>query len=103
MGVRALMSQGHTLGTQSALCFTVYTFFFFLVPQFGFSAPTFEGTESINGVAGTVNAEVMITNGVTIAEDRAVVVNCIPSATGSASTGMCSCSSLIDFLLNNHS
>ena len=33
-----------------------------------------------------MNAEVIITNGVTIAEGRTVVVNCI-TATGSASTG----------------
>ena len=58
-------------------------------PEFGFSAPTFEGTESIDGVAGTVSAEVVITNGVTIAAGLSVTVNCMTTATGSASTGEC--------------
>ena len=35
-----------------------------------------------------MTAEVIITNGVTIAVGHTVVVNCIPSAIGSASTGM---------------
>ena len=62
-------------------------FTFIPVPEFGFSAPTFDGTESTSGVAGTVNAEAVITNGVTIAAGRTVVVTCIPTATLSASAG----------------
>ena len=57
-----------------------------VVLEFGFSSPSFNGTESTDGVAGTVNAEVVITNGVTIAVGRTVVVNCIPSATGTTAT-----------------
>ena len=57
------------------------------VPEFGFSSPTFDGMEGSNGVPGTVNAEVAITNGVTIAPGLTVIVNCLASVNGSASTG----------------
>ena len=56
--------------------------------MFGFAGPNFSGVESTLGVggriAGVLNAQVIITNGVAVAAGSTVVVNCIPSATGSA-------------------
>lgn len=51
------------------------------VPEFGFGAPTFNGTESTEGVAGFVNAEVVITNGARIATGISVAVFCLPTVT----------------------
>lgn len=58
------------------------------VPEFGFIQPTFAASESISGTAGTLNAQVTITNGVTIAAGTTVVVNCNPIvAAGSTASG----------------
>lgn len=44
-----------------------------IVPVFGFTGPTFTGSED----GQVVNAQVTITNGVTLSSN--VIVNCIPS------------------------
>ena len=53
-------------------------------PVFGFTQPSYSEVESINGVAGVLSAQVIITNGVAVPPGTTIVVSCTPSFTGSA-------------------